>query len=114
MWYNKGTKRKGGVDMKVYKSFKKRRERALYEEGVISEPAWIADERARLNETKYNEACDIIAQLSSLYDDLHAFLNTKYEQHYVLLDSTKEDLMQQKLAIDKLTVDDIEEGDYPA
>ena len=95
-------------------NFIRSRERELYEQGVIFEPAWMADERARLNETKYKEACDIIAQLSSLYDDLHAFLNTKYEQHYVLLDSTKEDLMQQKLAIEKLTVDDIEEGDYPA
>lgn len=93
-------------------NFIRSRERELYEQGIIFEPAWMADERARLNETKYNEVCDIIAQLSSLYDDLHAFLNTKYEEDWHMLDRAKEDLMQQKLAIDKLTVDDIEEGDY--
>lgn len=93
-------------------SYMHKRERALFNEGIIMEPAWMADERARLNKIKYDEAVDIINQLSKLYDNLHAFINTKYEQHYVLLDSTKEDLMQQKLAIDKLTVDDIEEGDY--
>jgi hypothetical protein len=43
---------------------------------------------------------------------MHAYLNTKYEEDWHMLDRAKEDLMQQKLAIDKLTVDDIEEGDY--
>lgn len=93
-------------------NFIRSRERELYEQGVIFEPAWMADERARLYKTKYEELVDVVNQLSKLYDDMHAYLNTKYEEDWHMLDRAKEDLMQQKLAIDKLTVDDIEEGDY--
>lgn len=93
-------------------SFIHKRERALFKEGVIMEPAWMADERATLYKIKYEELVDVVNQLSKLYDDMHAYLNTKYEEDWHMLDRAKEDLMQQKLAIDKLTVDDIEEGDY--
>lgn len=93
-------------------SFIHKRERALFKEGVIMEPAWMADERARLYKIKYEELVDVVNQLSKLYDDMHAYLNTKYDEDWHMLDRAKEDLMQQKLAIDKLTVDDIEEGDY--
>lgn len=93
-------------------SFIHKRERALFKEGVIMEPAWMADERATLYKIKYEELVDVVNQLSKLYDDMHAYLNTKYDEDWHMLDRAKEDLMQQKLAIDKLTVDDIEEGDY--
>ena len=37
MWYNKGTKRKGGVNMKVYNPFNQRREVELFaEDGVCT------------------------------------------------------------------------------
>lgn len=93
-------------------SFIHKRERELFKEGIIMEPAWMADERARLYKIKYEELVDVVNQLSKLYDDLHAYLNTKYDEDWNMLDRAKEDLMQQKLAIEKLTVDDIEEGDY--
>lgn len=93
-------------------NFIRSRERELYEQGVIFEPAWMADERATLYKIKYEELVDVVNQLSKLYDDMHAYLNTKYEEDWHMLDRAKEDLMQQKLAIDKLTTDDIEEGDY--
>ena len=93
-------------------NFTRSRERELYEQGIIFEPAWMADERATLYKIKYEELVDVVNQLSKLYDDMHAYLNTKYDEDWHMLDRAKEDLMQQKLAIDKLTIDDIEEGDY--
>ena len=93
-------------------SFIHKRERALFKEGIIMEPAWMAGERATLYKIKYEELVDVVNQLSKLYDDMHAYLNTKYDEDWHMLDRAKEDLMQQKLAIDKLTVDDIEKGDY--
>lgn len=90
-------------------SFIHKRERALFKEGVIMEPAWMADERATLYKIKYEELVDVVNQLSKLYDDMHAYLNTKYDEDWHMLDRAKEDLMQQKLAIEKLTVDDMED-----
>lgn len=77
----------------------------------------MTDERARLYETKYKKACDVITELSKIYDELRGCLDTVYEsvagQDYApawcqILDDLKKFQIRQMRDIDKMTIDDIE------
>lgn len=73
------------------------------------------DERARLYETKYKKACDVITELSKIYDGLRGCLDTIYESEdcrpawFQILDDLKKFQMCHMRDIDKMTIDDIEE-----
>ena len=73
------------------------------------------DKRDRLYETKYNKACDVITELSKIYDGLRGCLDTIYESEdcrpawIKILDDLKKFQMCQMRDIDKMTIDDIEE-----
>lgn len=79
----------------------------------------MTDERDRLYETKYKKACDVITELSKIYDELRGCLGTIYESGGLkdcrpawiqILDDLKKFQMCQMRDIDKMTIDDIEES----